>query len=120
LRNPAFDFGLDPAAAIFTEWCSLRKLPLAFQRLKVTPGVCDAASFVQFAISKKLDVAAGPVFVGEPIECPSPAAAIERAQDIGKVFGRMGMVAFGCTGDSATGDFRNATMLEEFGEYRMI
>jgi hypothetical protein len=33
------------------------------------------------------DVAGGSVVVGEPIECPSPAAAIDRAQGLWKILG---------------------------------
>jgi len=46
--------------------------------------------------------------LGEPIECPSPAAAIERAQGLWKVLGHTGAVAFSRTGDPATGDFSDA------------
>jgi hypothetical protein len=52
---------------------------------------------------------------GEPIECPSRAAAIERAQGLWKVLGHTSAVAFSRTGDLATGDFRDATVLRKFG-----
>jgi hypothetical protein len=48
--------------------------------------------------------------------CPSPAAAIERAQGLWKVLGHTGAVAFSRTGDPATGDFRDATVLRKFGD----
>ena len=62
------------------------------------------------------DVADGSVIVGEPIECLSPVAAIERAQSLCKVLGHTGAVAFSRTGGPATGDFRDATVLRKFGD----
>ena len=46
------------------------------------------------------------IVAGEPIRCPSPAAAIERAQGLWKIFGHTGAVASSRTGDPATGDLR--------------
>ena len=46
----------------------------------------------------------------------SPTAAIERAQGLWKVFGHTGAVAFSRTGDPATGDFCDATVLRKFGD----
>jgi hypothetical protein len=61
------------------------------------------------------DVADGGVIVvGEPIECPSPAIAIECAQGLWKVLDLA--VAFSRTGDPATGDFSDATVLRKFGD----
>jgi hypothetical protein len=53
------------------------------------------------------------VVVGEPIEYLSPVAAIEGAQGLWKVLGHT--VAFSRTGDPATGDFSDATVLRKFG-----
>ena len=39
----------------------------------------------------------GAITVGESIDCPSPAAAIEHAQALWKVFGHAGSVAFSRT-----------------------
>jgi hypothetical protein len=61
------------------------------------------------------DVADSSIVVGEPIECLSPAAATERAHGLRKVLGHAGAVAFGRTGDPATGDFNDATVLRQFG-----
>lgn len=36
----------------------------------------------------------GGIAAGDPIDCPSPAAAIQRAQGLWKVFGHAGSVAF--------------------------
>jgi hypothetical protein len=58
----------------------------------------------------------GSVVVGEPIECATPVAAIVRAQGLWKVLGHTGAVAFSRTGDPATGDFHDATVLRKFGD----
>jgi hypothetical protein len=39
---------------------------------------------ITYFVALPFDVADGSVVVGEPIECPSPAAAIVRAQVFGK------------------------------------
>jgi hypothetical protein len=52
----------------------------------------------------------------QAIECLSPAAAIERAQGLWKALGHTGAVAFSRTGDPATGDFNEATVLRKFGD----
>jgi hypothetical protein len=46
----------------------------------------------------------------------SPASAIERAQGLWKILGHTGAVAFSRTGDPATGDFSDATVLRKFGD----
>ena len=53
---------------------------------------------------------------GEPIERPSSAAAIERAHNLWKVVGHTGAVAFSRTGNPATGEFSDATVLRKFGD----
>ena len=70
---------------------------------------------ITYFVALPFDVADGSVVVGEPIECPSPATAIERAQGLWKVLGHTGAVAFSRTGDPATGDFHDATVLRRFG-----
>jgi hypothetical protein len=71
---------------------------------------------ITYFVALPFDVADGSVIiVGEPLECPSPAAAIERAQGLWKVLGHTGAVAFSRTGDPATGDFSDATLLRKFG-----
>jgi hypothetical protein len=54
---------------------------------------------ITYFVALPFDVADGSVIVGEPIECPSPAAAIERAQGLWKILGHTGAVAFSRTGD---------------------
>jgi hypothetical protein len=48
---------------------------------------------ITYFVALPFDVADGNVVIGEPIECPSPAAAIERAQGLWKVLGHTGSVA---------------------------
>jgi hypothetical protein len=67
-------------------------------------------------VALPFDVAGDSVVVGEPIECLSPAAAIERALALWKILGHTGAVAFRRTGDPATGDFSDATVLRKFGD----
>jgi len=71
---------------------------------------------ITYFVALPFDVADSSVIVGNPIECPSAATAIERAQGLWKVFGHTGAVAFSRTGDPATGDFRDATVLRKFGD----
>jgi hypothetical protein len=71
---------------------------------------------ITYFVALPFDAADGSVVVGEPIECPSPVVAIERAQALWKVLGHTGAVAFSRTGDPATGDFSDATVLRKFGD----
>jgi hypothetical protein len=71
---------------------------------------------ITYFVALPFDVADGSVVVGEPIECLSPAAAIERARGLWKILGHTGAVAFSRTGDPATGDFSDATVLRKFGD----
>jgi hypothetical protein len=71
---------------------------------------------ITYFVALTFDVADGSVVVGEPIECPSPAVAIERAQGLWKVLGHTGAVAFSRTGDPATGDFSDAKVIRKFGD----
>lgn len=71
---------------------------------------------ITYFVALPFDVAGSSIVVGEAIECPSPAAAIERAQGLWRLLGHTGAVAFSRTGDPATGDFHDATMLRKFGD----
>jgi hypothetical protein len=71
---------------------------------------------ITYFVALPFDVADGSVVVGEPIECPNAAVAIGRAQGLWKVLGHTWAVAFCRTGDPATGDFRDATVLRKFGD----
>ena len=66
---------------------------------------------ITYFVALPFDVADGGV-----VECPSPAAAIERAQGLWKILGHTGAIAFSRTGNPATGDFSDATVLRKFGD----
>jgi len=53
---------------------------------------------------------------GEPVECLSPNAAVMRADALSRKEGHIGAVAFSRTGDPATGDFGDATIIRRFGD----
>jgi hypothetical protein len=71
---------------------------------------------ITYFVALPFDVADTNIIVGDPIECSNPGAAIERAHDLWKVIGHTGAVAFSRTGDPATGDFSDATVLRKFGD----
>ncbi len=56
------------------------------------------------------------VVAGEPIACPSPAAAIQRAQGLWKIFGHAGAIAFSRTSDFEIGKFDAKQVLRRFGQ----
>jgi hypothetical protein len=62
-------------------------------------------------VALPFDVADGSVVVGEPVEGPNAAVAIGRAKGLCKILGHTGAVAFSRTGDPATGDYCDATVL---------
>jgi hypothetical protein len=74
------------------------------------------AMAITYFMALPFDVIDGSVIVGKTIECSSPAAAIEIAQGLWKVLGHTGAVAFSRTGDPATGNFPDATVLRKFGD----
>jgi hypothetical protein len=53
---------------------------------------------------------------GEPIRCPSPAAAIQRAQGLWKTFGHAGAIALSRTSDFEAGKFNTKQVLRRFGQ----
>jgi hypothetical protein len=56
------------------------------------------------------------IMAGEPVDCPSPAAAIERAQGLWRVFGHAGSIAFSRTTDFEIGKFNDKHILRRFGQ----
>ena len=72
------------------------------------------AEITQFAVVP-FDYAGDGMVAGEPIGCPSPAAAIQRAQDLWKTFGHAGAIAFSRTCDFEIGKFDNKQILRRFG-----
>jgi hypothetical protein len=58
----------------------------------------------------------GGIAAGEPIDCASPAAAIQHAQGLWRVFGHAGAVAFSRTTDFEIGKFNDKHLLRRFGQ----
>lgn len=62
------------------------------------------------------------VVAGEPIGCPGPAAAIQRAQGLWRTLGHSGAIAISRTTDFEIGQFDAKQVLRRFGhvpaEYR--
>ena len=56
------------------------------------------------------------IVAGEPIGCPSPAAAIQHAQELWKTFGHAGAIAISRTSDFETGKFGAKQVLRQFGQ----
>jgi hypothetical protein len=73
-------------------------------------------SEVTYFVALPFDVAGGSIVVGEPMECPSSAVAISRAEGMCKMFGHTGAVAFSRAGDPATGHFSDAKVIRKFGD----
>ena len=71
---------------------------------------------ITFFVALPFDFADGGIAAGEPIECTSPAAAIERAEGLWKIFGHAGAVAFVRTTDFEIGKFNFKHVLRRFGQ----
>jgi hypothetical protein len=56
------------------------------------------------------------VAAGEAVECFNPNAAVMKAEALSRKAGHVGAVAFSRTGDPATGDFGDATVIRKFGD----
>jgi len=55
------------------------------------------------------------IAAGEAVECFSPDAAVMRAEVLSRREGHLGAVAFSRSGNPATGDFNDATIIRIFG-----
>ena len=73
------------------------------------------AEIISF-VALPFDFVEGAIAAGEPINCPSPAAAIQLAQGLWKVFGHAGSVAFCRTNDFEIGKFNDKHVLRRFGQ----
>jgi hypothetical protein len=71
---------------------------------------------ISYFVALPFDATDNGIVAGESVECPSPAAAVARAQGLWKVLGHAGAVALSRTGDPATGDFSDAIVLRKFGD----
>jgi hypothetical protein len=56
------------------------------------------------------------IAAGEAVECFNPNAAVMKAEALSRKPGVVGAVAFSRSGDPATGDFGNATVIRKFGD----
>ncbi|WP_369725663.1 hypothetical protein AB8Z38_13660 [Bradyrhizobium sp. LLZ17] len=56
------------------------------------------------------------IAAGEAVECFNPNAAVMKAEALSRKPGIVGAVAFSRSGDPATGDFGDATVIRKFGE----
>ena len=56
------------------------------------------------------------VAAGEAVECFDPNAAVMKAAALSRKPGIVGAVAFSCSGDPATGEFGDATVIRKFGD----
>jgi hypothetical protein len=56
------------------------------------------------------------VAAGEAVECFNPNAAVMKAAALSRKPGIIGAVAFSRSGDPATGDFGDATVIRKFGD----
>jgi hypothetical protein len=81
----------------------------------VSAAVEPMAEITSF-VALPFDFIDGAIAAGEPIDCPSPAAAIQRAQALWKVFGHAGSVAFSRTSDFEIGKFNDKHVLRRFGQ----
>ena len=56
------------------------------------------------------------VAAGEAVECFNPNAAVMKAEALSRKPGIVGAVAFSRSGDPATGEFGDATVISKFGD----
>ena len=73
------------------------------------------AEITQFVVVP-FDYSDSGIVAGEPIGCPNPAAAIERAHGLWKTFGHAGAIAFSRTTDFEIGEFDTKRILRRFGQ----
>jgi hypothetical protein len=67
-------------------------------------------------VALPFDFVDGGLAPGEPIDCASPAAAVQRAKGLWKVFGHAGSVAYSRTTDFEIGRFNDKLVLCRFGQ----
>lgn len=66
-------------------------------------------------VALAFDFVDGSLIAGEPVDCETPAAAIQTAQGNWKLFGHAGAVAFSRTSDFELGKFNRKHVLRRFG-----
>jgi hypothetical protein len=70
---------------------------------------------ITWFVALAFDLTDGGFVAGEPVDCPSPAVAIQTAQGQWKVFGHGGAIAFSRTSDFEKGKFNHKHVLRRFG-----
>jgi hypothetical protein len=70
---------------------------------------------VTYFVAVAFDFVDSGIAAGEPIKCPNPAAAIQSAEGLWKIFGHAGAVALSRTSDFEIGKFGHARVLRRFG-----
>lgn len=73
------------------------------------------AEITQFVVMP-FDYIGDDFVAGEPVICPSPDAAIQRAKGLWKTFGHAGAIAFSRTSDFESGKFDARQILRRFGQ----
>ena len=73
-------------------------------------------SEITYFVALPFDLVDGGLAAGEPIKCPNPAAAIQSAQGLWKIFGNAGAVALSRTSDFEIGKINHAHVLRRFGQ----
>jgi hypothetical protein len=71
---------------------------------------------VTYYVALPFVAAADGVAAGEAVECFNPNAAVMKAEALSRKPGIIGAVAFSRSGDPATGDFGDATVIRKFGD----
>jgi hypothetical protein len=67
-------------------------------------------------VALAFDLVDGALAAGEPVDCASPAVAIQTAQGQWKFLGHIGAVAFSRTSDFERGIFNHRHVLRRFGQ----
>ena len=75
-----------------------------------------AAMDVTYYVALPFVLADDGVAPGEAVECTSANAAVMRAEALSRKPGCAGALAFSRTGDPATGEFGDATLIRKFGD----
>lgn len=71
---------------------------------------------VTYYVALPFTAAEDGVAPGEAAECQSSHAAIRKAEQLSRIAGNVGAVAFSRTGDPGSGEFADAVLLKAFGE----
>jgi hypothetical protein len=67
-------------------------------------------------VALAFDFIDGGLVAGEPVNCATPAIAVETAQGQWKLFGHAGAVAFSNTSDFGRGKYGEKHVLRRFGQ----